>query len=214
MATKDVIGLDIYPASLSAYNARQGKYSVPAFTQSSSDYGSYANNGNACAIVANLGSEEGKLLFVIGNGTINSCNAATYGSTHTSQYRKILSSLGIPVSDYIQNTNINTNVAFGIKYIDDVNNAGKKIFYVDWSEQYVATQGSWTFVSLFDYSQNSIYPVFSGQSITIEESSGSTETPSDDPYINVEKAIYTAAAVPICICFFFVIYKMFMRLRG
>lgn len=86
-------------------------------------------------------------------------------------------------------------------------------YYVDWGNPFTPVQ---------DYyygdinSSDPMYSVILNSGITFEytEGSGPTEVPSDDPYVNVENAIYTVGAVPIVLCFFFVIYKMFMRLRG
>ena len=212
---KAIIAPLIYPYSNSYNNAKQGKYYFPALSQSSSaTITPYANGAMGCALITNQGSEQGKLLFVPSVATINSCTTATYNSIDAGQMRKFLTSLDIPLKENVQNAMYNNSFAFGIKWIDDVNNTGKKIYYVDWADQYVYGYEPWTYVNYFDFSTTSIFPVMSGQEISIEESSGSIETPSDDPYVNVEKAIYTAAAVPICLCFFFVIYKMFMRLRG
>ena len=86
-------------------------------------------------------------------------------------------------------------------------------YYVDWDNPFIPIQ---------DYYYYDIYnsdPMYSkilnsGISFEYTEGSGSTVEPSDDPYHTVVSAIYTASAVPICLCFFFVIYKIFMRLRG
>lgn len=114
----------------------------------------------------------------------------------------------------------------------------KSNFSLDWSNDSTITDSSdiyfpiennvidWNnpFTPDYDYEYNGYYtPVnlVSGISKTIEDSSssggGSTEQPSgpcDNPYGSVVNAIYTCAAVPFVLGFFFVIYRMFMRLRG
>lgn len=88
-------------------------------------------------------------------------------------------------------------------------------FFVDWDRPFTPVQDYYYYDIT---SSDPMYSVILNSGITYEYtegSGGSSEVvPSDDPYVNVEHAIYTAAAVPIVLCFLFVIYKMFMRLRG
>lgn len=86
-------------------------------------------------------------------------------------------------------------------------------YYIDWDSPFTPVQ------DYFYYDITNSDPMYStllqsGLTFEYTDGSGSTVEPSDDPYHSVVSAIYTAAAVPICLCFFFVIYKMFMRLRG
>lgn len=88
--------------------------------------------------------------------------------------------------------------------INDNNN-----LIIDWNNPFIPAHD-------YDYGgyYNSVY-ISSGISKTIEDSSTiEPSDPCDSPYSGVISAIYTAAAVPIVLCFFFVIYKIFMRLRG
>lgn len=212
---KSVVAPLIYPYANSYNNAKAGKYYFTSLSQNAStDVIPYANGAGICAEVVNLGSEQNKLLMIPSNSTISTCNAATYTTAHSNQWKKFLSSLGVPISSTLQNTNANIQIAFGIKSIDDINRTGKKIYYVDWSDQYINSSTAWTFVSAFDFSQTSVYPVMSGLDVHIEESSGGSEDSGSINSSGIESAIYTVAAVPIVLCFFFVIYKMFMRLRG
>lgn len=89
-------------------------------------------------------------------------------------------------------------------------------YYVDWLNP-VSTSSYWYYGSTNMNFNISNHPVVSGGVFEYTEGSGGSSgevVPSDDPYAGVINAIHTASAVPIVLCFFFVIYKMFMRLRG
>ena len=91
-------------------------------------------------------------------------------------------------------------------------------YYVDWKSLINCDVSNTTHCQNIDSSLSGFVvngvPLQSGVEFEYEESSGSSDTPSDSFNSSLESAIYTAAAVPIVLCFFFVIYKMFMRLRG
>lgn len=88
-------------------------------------------------------------------------------------------------------------------------------YFVDWLNP-VSTSSYWVYGSSnMNFNINN-HPVVSGGVFEYTEGSGGSSEviPSDDPYSSVVSAIYTVGAVPIVLCFFFVIYKIFMRLRG
>lgn len=86
-------------------------------------------------------------------------------------------------------------------------------YYIDWLNP-ISTTSYWYYGgSNLNFNINN-HPVVSGGVFEYSIGSSGEVQPSDDPYVGVINAIHTAAAVPIVLCFFFVIYKMFMRLRG
>lgn len=91
-------------------------------------------------------------------------------------------------------------------------------YYVDWESLVDCNASTSMHCQNLDSSLNGFVvnglPLQSSVEFEYEESSVSPDNPNDSSNSSLESAIYTAAAVPIVLCFFFVIYKMFMRLRG